>query len=299
MLDAQFSFAASASVSVLRSTARPETTLRRLATVSMQPISVPLYNGYPKTPITWIQAPILVSAAGEFFGDRPAPSDVDLGTSVRFLATSASWDSVGFAWYPFVSSQVAYFLDGAPGTSPTLTDFSYRRGKEIFDVSALTFAPGQFLTSSFNTGFDDSIELTISMVLAMRPGTPYTVLSSTANNFQVDLADHPVLTQGLNSSDLTGTFHSSVSLPVYLVLVLSPGLSTLYLSYGPGQTWSTQVVNTLDHVDMIFTLAQDTLGFANAAVDVMEISFDPVAQNAAGVNALVASYSSIYGTSNG
>lgn len=146
---------------------------------SFTPGDFMLHNGFPEAPPIWTKIDTLVSSTGEYLDyKRDDPTDVDIPCHSRWIANDATMDQISGRWNPAYTEGADYYFIAPAGFAPNVEQITYTVGKELIDATALSFAPGDLLNSSFNNGVDDAVEWSIVMVGAMHAPLSYTLLST-------------------------------------------------------------------------------------------------------------------------
>lgn len=273
-------------------------------------------NGHPEVPSIWIQAHTSVSREGEFYsGDRYQPMDVIIPAQSRFVATDSTWDSVAGLWLPAVTSGVNYYWTSVPGLAPFLDEMTYLVGKEKITRQMLRFSPGDYLISSFNSGLDDAVEVTITMAAMMRSHDAYTIFSTDSSISQISMeVDEQFSFSYAGGKGVVKTSaHPTEMIPVYLALSITPPTATMYVATSPTTiSQSTVKTDSYEASQMRFLLGKTREGKATATMNVMEMSIFPYAitptgktevddtgntQTQLSLYQLLSLYASIYGAS--
>jgi len=246
---------------------------------------VTTYQGFPRQPLVSVQAQTLASTTGEYLsGARDLPQDVDLGTQARWLASELSAGSVGS-------------LDGTELPWSLTTDgakiaYTYRRIKELFTFSAISLDPGTSITGDFP--LSDSNALTVSMVIMLRAPLGYPVFSNDLVTLYANNAWQ--LSYGGGQTTTQTKIEVSNPTPIFLTIVVNPPTTTVYVSKGPGKTYSFSARTTSPtSVDTDFRIGaiKDVTPVAN--MEILEVSLDTYARTTVQVEALNSVYGSIYG----
>lgn len=268
-----------------------DTNVRPWPVRAFRPEDAPLYRGFPlksKIPIT---ATTLVSSQGQYFsGDRPDPYSVDLGSTVRFIASDTDWDNIGLIWYPYVSGQIDWKWLGASGTQPILNDYTYQVGREVFNQVVLSFDDQQ-LDSQFNSDLDDALAFTLALALVPREDlTPVITAPSSGLNMNI-------FPGGMNCSwrgqtrQIQHPFRGVLNNFAFLIVSVSPPIADFYLAWNPAKVFTTQINSgSTATSDMIFTL-----GGVGSTFDLAEWNLWDSALDRSDVIAAIGDLTSIYG----
>lgn len=251
---------------------------------------VQTHRGLPRQAQLSVLADTLCSTSGEFLSSaRQRPEEVRLGTEARWLPQ----DFAAGRWGAFTGSVQPWSWTGTP-ESITL---AYRRGKENFAFPALSFDPGDFLTSDFGIG--EVNELTLSGVVMLRLPLEYTVFSAGEGDQDWKVVASP----NIRLETLARKVYSrrplaaSTATPLFFTAVVKPPVTTVYISSGPGFTTAMSV----RHLEAAPVALKMLIGKhqgedALANMELLEVSVDTYARTGSEVQELNAAYGSIYGS---
>lgn len=272
-------------------------------------------DGHPDVPALWFKTTTSVSTTGEFYsGDRYEAMDVEIPAQSRFVASDSTWDSVAGLWLPALTSGVNYYWTSVPGLAPFLDEITYLVGKELITTPVLRFTPGDYLISSFNSGIDDAVDVTISFAAMMRSQDAYTIFStdSSISKISMEVDEQFSFSYAGGAGKVKTPLRPSAMVPVYLVLSISPPNATMYVATGPTKIYSSTVkTKSYEASQMRFLMGKTRLGKATASMNIMEMAIFPYAISPIGsvttdddgdvteqlsLYKLLSLYASIYGT---
>lgn len=273
-------------------------------------------DGYPDVPDIWIKTSTSVSTSGEFYSaDRYEAMDVDIPAQSRFVASDSTWDSTAGLWLPAVTSGVSYYWTSVPGLAPYLDEITYLVGKELITTPVLRFTPGDYLISSFNSGIDDAVDVTISFAAMMRSQDAFTIFStdSSISQISMEVDEQFSFSYAGGSGKVKTPLRPAAMVPVYLILSISPPTATMYVATSPTSIFkSTVKTNSYEASQMRFLMGKTRQGKATSSMNVMEMALFPYSMSPVGsvttdedgnvseqlsIYKLLSLYSSIYGTS--
>ena len=277
--------------------------VRPFKLVSFQPQDYVLRYGLPYVPKYWAQAVTAVSATGEFFAvERPSPREIEVRCHTRFLAGTDLWDDPAGVWRPFYSEGIDYFWVADPLYKPQPQTLDFRIRKEILDLDVLTFSPGDFLDSSFNTGIDDALAYTMIVVVSTEAPTDYTIARSEHEGIWAG-ESYKVFSDA-NSVSVSSLRPPTQISPSVLIMSVSPPTATLWVSTPDRKLYKNTVTNhAMGTTQMVFSLGKSLNDAAEAYMHVLEFTLldYPVRTTEANrerynLYQLAALYSSMYGT---
>lgn len=312
-IDAEMLLVAQLNAMTVKNFDRPEADLSRWGTASLIPPTLPVLHGYPRQPTAWVRVSPQLSTDGSYvFGNRLGPDDLNTGADLRWLPLSATLDSSSGNWASFQTTTLPYFWTSVITTRPTLSSYTYRIGREILTVPVMTFAPGQFLISSFLGGLASATSFTLSMVVFLDAPArvPYPLLDWGIVGWNGVTQPPPQRTyiqvgermlygwSGSNGSVDTIVPMPSLR-PAFITLTVDPPLARLYVSGGPRFTFSTTVSTTSDvsATPMQFYLGKSTQTTATGSFRLAETALWSRALSTTEVSHLNSLYSSAYGAS--
>ena len=154
------------------------TTLRPFDVVSITAEDAPLFQGYPNATDLWVRVTPQLSSVGEVVSAaRAAPTEVDLGSDVRFIVDDSYWDPITGVWLPAVDPFNYRIKAANVANPPEYNTLTYVSGKELISRDSFRISDGRKFLCDFGGGLDSLEALTISMVLAPNPQQrPYPVL---------------------------------------------------------------------------------------------------------------------------
>jgi hypothetical protein len=258
---------------------------------SRDPGLVQTWRGLPRRAQLSVIADTLCSTSGEFLASRrELPSEVNLGTEVRWLAQD--YDAETGRWGATLGSRQPWSWEGGVEK----IELQYRKVRELFSFSALSLDPGMKLVSDFGDG--ELPEMTVSLVLMPRYPLGYTAVAAGAGSPDWHLQ--------LNQNAALGTWYRKVvsgainlanSTPLFVTVSIKPPVTTAYLSWGPGRTQSSSVRNSFAHpIDLNLVIGKRQGEDAIANFELLETSIDTYARDKSQVEELNALYGQIYGS---
>jgi len=258
-----------------------------------------LVNGFPQVPRYWVNAKSSITLDGTSYDqNRPNPTDVDMGSHTRFIANA--FDDFGGTWRPFYTEGADYFFRSAPGLAPHKNTVDYRIGKELFNVEALRFNPGDYLISSFNNGRDDAAQFTFALAMIPDAPTDYTVLSTqnSTSEISVHLSGSYKLTYGGQSSTLSLNLPATAMVPTYLILTSDGRSATLFIATSTKRIYSVTLNQSEAEIsDLAFTIGKTRLGKATSTFNLIEANLYGYGVNRLTVPDIIGRLSGLYGAS--
>lgn len=284
----------------------PDSDARPFTLSSFTPDPFMVNKGFPDRPPLWVDVQTLVSATGEYLlQDRLDPTDVIIPCHSRFIANDATWDPIAGTWNPSYTQGLGYSFVAPAGFAPNLQEVSYRIGKEVITGTALTFTPGDVLSSDFNSGIDDAVSFSVVMVAVMHAPLGYTLLSTPPDEprLSIEVTNRFTLTAGTRSASDILSILPTQAVPVYVVLSVKPPVTSMWIATGPNKMWPVSIKGTdAPTTAMKFQLGQGYTGTTEAWFDLMEFSlWDYPLQrteddrNRMNLAEAISHYSSIYG----
>lgn len=241
--------------------------------VTFVPEDSMVVRGYPTVPRYWVRARTMASVDGSFYSsERPNATEVETGAYSRFMAHT--FDNQSGVWRPFYSDGIDYYFQSPPGLAPLLETTQYRIKKEVFNVPALRFEPGDYLNSFFNQNMDDAVEFSVVMVLAPEVPLDYTIFAT--QNQEEEIAVHLdgqyQLSYGGVTSSLVGRNISPAQMvPTYLVLTSDGIKATLFIASSSRNIQSVTVRNRSNSMHKLaFTVGKTHRAKARASMHLIE-----------------------------
>jgi len=252
---------------------------------------VQTWRGLPRRAQLSVIADTLCSTSGEFLSSRrDLPSEVELGTEVRWLAEE--YDSETGRWGATLGSQQPWSWQG----SVEKIELQYRKVRELFSFPSLSLDPGMTLISDFGDG--EVTEMTVSMVLMPRYPMGYSAIGAGdgSPDWHLELNQNPQL--GTWYRKVSGRqLNLALSTPLFATVSIKPPVTTGYLSWGPGRTQSFSVRNSFAQaIDLNLVIGKRQGEDATANFELLELSIDTYARDKSQVEELNALYGQIYGS---
>jgi hypothetical protein len=150
---------------------RPEADLIPFHTTSITAEDTPILKGIPTKVPLWVRCTPVLSSEGEFISSaRLGPTEIDLGSDVRFIATPETNDATTGTWSPYVAGIGNYFMTQPVfAQRPVYEELSYISGREIINNGSYRISGGTRFQCRFNDGLDAPSEFTMAIVLAPNP----------------------------------------------------------------------------------------------------------------------------------
>lgn len=256
--------------------------------------------GFPIDVPLGIKLPSLVSCEGLYLPDDVDPANIGFeGDYVRWLGDGDYYD--GFNWNPVYNTVGDYTFSAGALTGPVLDDIDYRIGKKLYSFSSLRFSPGTYLTSNFNNGMDDAVNLTLIITGVVHGSEDSTIVrigSSAANTIEVRNGGVMSVTNPLSKYRVTSTVSPTKMIPFYLVITISPTATTIALSEGIPRIYYAIFPSIDTGRNLSIEIGRGLDGVANLSMNVMDFVLLPTAladPKAFSVQAMTA-LSAAYGT---
>ena len=254
-------------------------------------------GGFPKVPRFWLNGRSVCTADGSYVSRRDEPVDLEMDVHSRFIAHT--FEDLSGVWRPWITHGVDYLWLSPSGLQPQLDRHTYRLGRELIDRAALRFVPGDYLYSSFNSGIDDALAFSMTMVISPLVPDGYTVIST-----KDDESEMSVSVDGgfrLNYGSLSariplGNRMALGATPVFLVMTNDGATATMWVGTSAASMRSVSInMPTAQVQRMNFYVGKTHSGKATASMLVMDMLLHDKALTGAEVYRTVAELATSYG----
>lgn len=150
---------------------RPESDLKPFHTTNLQAEATPIIKGIPRKVPLWVRCTPQLNSEGEFISStRLGPTEIELDSDVRFIATTETNNVTSGTWTPFVAGIGGYYLTQPVfADRPVYEELTYLSGREIITNGSYRLTAGTHWHCEFNQGIDAPSEFAMAFVLAPNP----------------------------------------------------------------------------------------------------------------------------------
>lgn len=150
---------------------RPEADLIPFHTTNLQAEATPIIKGIPRKVPLWVRCTPQLSSEGEFISStRLGPTEIELTSDVRFIATPETNNVTSGTWTPFVAGIGGYYLTQPVfADRPVYEEMTYLSGRELITNGSYRLTSGTHWHCEFNQGVDAPSEFAMAFVLAPNP----------------------------------------------------------------------------------------------------------------------------------
>lgn len=255
-----------------------------------------LRNGWFVQPEVWVHTNTSAASDGTYYDSaRPDPFSAPTVGLARWIASPANYDAISGIWNPYYSSLLDYTWRAPSANPPVLEDITYVVGKELITTNVFRFFPGTRMTSAFNSGFDQSQNFGVAMVVILHPpetadeigeypvfcipdpDDPLAPLVTIRVTDVVELYPKNPDT-GVTSDYEMPHLKSPISMiPMYLFFIYTPEGITLHTGSSMMNLTSIRVSFATPQVlPMAFLLGADSAAASTGAFQLMDLTiFDP------------------------
>lgn len=152
-------------------TARAESDLIPFTTTTIKANPSPIIKGIPSNVPLWVRCTPILSSEGDFVSSaRLRPTEIEMDSHVRFIATTETNNVTQGTWTPYAAELGNYYLaQPVFADRPVFEDLSYISGREIITNGSYRITEGTHFQCKFNDGLDAPSEFALAMVIAPNP----------------------------------------------------------------------------------------------------------------------------------
>lgn len=232
-------------------------------------------NGYPTDPAPFdIHAETLFSVTGEVLADRLAPTQINTAAETRWVVDEELFSEDLLAWTPW-QDQIPVMLRSSVEYMPTLTEYEYRVGKEVFTGEAINFDADSrqhmwlstegilpmsgytmIMVVALNSAYGNTNEIPYNGIWCHGNATPAGDTFAEPGDHWFDLemmGNYLYLTTEQRARTKTVSVSERVisSAPMYIALTAAHPVATVYVSTGPGLVRSFSAPSGADLPDYL------------------------------------------------